>query len=410
MITRKSVFLQDSLVVCAAAILFVWLMTFVFMVFSLSWVPRFAELLILSIAVVGFFWGGRFISIPAFIFVVFLMILIVLSYVFDQPALYSKELYLKTLYYLVLCSLGGVVYSRILFFGDNYILACKVLAWLAVITIFSLFFGLYYFIGWRLGGTLIGTEFGEYYQGLSRAIAMCVLLIVCVRVYLPVALVLVSLFVSVFLILGFNSMGALLGFFVSFLYYICSVARAGFFRFSISFSFVLLVLAVAFFSVNLDETPVVARFLERLAEKFHSSAASSGENRLWLMLQGLSLWFDNLLYFFRGAGPMTYACEVGYCDSYRHPHNLFVMLAVWFGLLSFPISFAVIYLFFKAVGVILRQGYGSVIAAIFMYLFLLSLIGGDIEQNRHLIFFSFALWGISTNRSRSLAGDINRVR
>ena len=152
-----------------------------------------------------------------------------------------------------------------------------------------------------------------------------------------------------------------------------------------------LICLIAYAVVLIGSQELLHSFALRLSGKAHTSVFDY-QSRPWLMMQALRLWLATAGSFVFGPGIMTYSCSVDYCSAYRHPHNLFLLGFVWFGLLFVP--FCVLLL--RTLVVATRQLRTNstpkqFVASLFLNYFLLAMVGGDFEQNRHLLFLAGAL-------------------
>src|SRR5690606_36719201 len=123
------------------------------------------------------------------------------------------------------------------------------------------------------------------------------------------------------------------------------------------------------------------------------SVYNTYDSRVWLMLKGIALWqyggFFELIF---GSEPVNYSKLAGYFNSYRHPHNLFVLLLTWFGLFSIPCVFFILKYIYLAIDCFLKSNMLFYLAGLLIYFFPLSIAGGDLEQNCHFIFFLFSFY------------------
>lgn len=370
-------------------VIIAWLYTYFFNNILSSFTARLFELFIIAFSFfVLIFRKVRVPKVYVALFLIFIL-MIFFSYFRDiyykVDNIYTLELYIKTLFYLALAFLSS--YSLVCIYNEidlklfNRLLVCS--------SIFILLYLVYllYLEGWVFGTSLLNTNFGEFYQGLSRVLSTIFIILFVLRGEVNKFILIFILIFLIFILISFNSMGAFLFLVPFFLYFLLNIINLNI-KFII---FTILVFASCIFVylyMDLGDSEVYVKFLDRANSKVDSDVEY--QNRTWLQNQGLYLWMNSPFNLFFGPGPSMYSCFVDYCLSYRHPHNLFVLLLVWFGLLA---VYPIIFIFKSLKNSIVFLGSKSVdlnlFGFIYIYLLMLAMVGGDIEQNRSLIFFLF---------------------
>jgi hypothetical protein len=242
---------------------------------------------------------------------------------------------------------------------------------------------------WAFGQTLIGSDIGGLYQGLSRMLSLLILLLVLLRDKVTKVLYFSMTLIFFALMLSFNSFGAFVAISIAIFIIFTSVKRKLIFFAGLSSCLLLLFLSFEYIS----ELPVYQLLIDRMLSKLDNSAVEE-QSRYWLLMKGFEIWSRDLSSVVLGVGPFEYSCYVDFCSGYRHPHNLLLISLVWFGVFGFLLFFSFFYIFCRSVSHLLNKNIGlsiKVISALFINYFLLSLFGGDFEQNRHLIFLWFVL-------------------
>lgn len=397
--------------VALSLLLFLWLTGFFWQILGLDLLVRVVEsfllIFILSVLSRSSFKIPRVSLFLACLLGFLLFILI--SFAHDRGADYIETLYLKTLGYLLLSIFLGLSVCRYL--GHDATRRTAFLRSLGAssVLLIGFVFALALKESWRPGAVLLGTYLGDAYQGVSRVVGLCILLAVALRQSLPALSWLLGAIGGLLLLFSLNSFGA---FFSVILAAGLILRKATSDSRSIALFFFTFLAGAAFLALNAGLLESVSNegFWVRLQGKFDGSA-SDEQSRLMLMVAGLELWIKDFVSFMIGVGPMNYACNVGFCDGYRHPHNLFVNFLIWFGVFGIPIILFVLYLSLIALKYYLFSSHvlESLLGALFLNFFLLSMIGGDIEQNRHLIFIASLLFFFRCNRldvpPRIILGD-----
>ena len=378
------------LAVFGSLTLFIWLSSFAFVsIFSESF-GRFAEFLILSFIGLSFFSNKiSHYSINKKVVLIAIYFLIIITFSFAREILYGYVnnytyiLYFKTFFYTLLSLVFAsrlFSVSRDFYFFEKIFL--KAIIYSIVVCMFF-FIPYFYSIGWTIGDSFLYTELGEDYQGLSRVFGFFLLALFFLRKYFRFYIVYPLLFLCVILVFSFNSFGVFLSILVIFLYYICKLKS---FKHLASLLFLLLIIYNSINYFNVLNLELINDLVSRGGGKIDGGDLEEG--RLWLVQQAYSLWHSDLYSFVFGPGPINYACHVNYCDTYRHPHNIFLLMLTWGGLASLPLIMTIIYITFILIKIFIKTDNPFLIfvSSLTLYYLLLSFIGGDIEQNRFLIF------------------------
>ena len=352
----------------------------------------------LELAVILTFLVGRRVPLTKqdILALLILVGLCVASVLFDKHNDYSFELLLRTAYYFVFCYIYASVTVYVLRVDETAKAFLKGLGWLSFGFIVFWFMHVSNTLQWVPGASFIGSEYGEFYQGFSRAITLLFLMVWCTQKEIVFPLRVLAIPLVFFIVIGFQSMGAVVALAVGLLLFAYSnsssgnrkVTLAGFSRWAF---LGLTIFIFSFFVIdNASDLPALEGFSKRLSEKLTADVVAD-EGRPWHIHKAVELTFSSLPNVLWGAGPINYACHVGYCESYRHPHNYFLLLWVWFGILGVLLSFLAVALLlrYSYISRGLRSPSFSLFVALTGYFFALAFFGGDIEQNRRLV---FVLW------------------
>jgi len=367
---------------------------YTFLIFG--WFLGFVITNLLSPIIVRFFEVGLFLFFFIFIlevvkipkkylyFIIILIILVImvlLKYFFDYHMFYSDMVYFKTIYvlffsFLIALSSANYFVNLSEFEKDNFFKILVYYACLYTILFFSLLIFKY---KWIPGSSLYFYEIGQYYQGMSRAIGLFFLIIILGRKYINLPLWFFLLFINLLIMISFNGGGAVFAVCIGLMFY------ALIYKISIYKVAILPILIFISFNI-LSESESFIYFSERMMGKIESD--NELFTRSWLLSKGLEYWWTDKYNFIFGSGITSYSCYIDDCMTYWHPHNFFVLLLTWFGVFSMPIIFFIL-IFTTFTGFFIYSSGNKVhlfLFGLYLYYFLLALIGGDIEQNRHFIF------------------------
>ena len=390
--------------VIGTLILFFWLSSFAFNSLFSDLFGRIIDLLIvLYVVLVNIFyklWNKKF-NLKIFIIYFLYFSLIIFSIFRDLISnwinSYSFELYFKTIFYSMLAFSFARCLSYILKLQSD--LVNTHLKYFAFLTCgFSLFFFLYFLKnGWHVGESLIYSNYANYYQGLSRVFGLFLIIIFFLREYLNFVLFILSLSLCLILIFSFNSFGVFFSIIVIAVYLFSNIFK---------FKNFIIIFSCLFFIVNstlfFSDSKLMNDLLNRAISKMEEGNTEDG--RYWLVMQAYELWTSNLYNMLIGAGPIHYASKVGFSSSYRHPHNSIMLLLIWFGVLSLPYIIIIVFSFLKVLNTYIKSTntVNLLISSLLLYYLLLSLIGSDIEQNRHLLFLIPLFYDISKRSGKNL--------
>lgn len=383
---------------------FIWITGFFWQFIGCEGVVRFVELLSSLLAVTYLLNLKIKTSRMQFFiyFFVYLFLLIFFSYVRDVEAPYKDVLFLKTSYYIFFGIFSGVAFFDYFYkYKGRQEIFCRCNAIFSVIIIFWVLL-LALQISWFPGLSLLGTYIGDSYQGISRIVSLCVLISICLNRYLPILIVIIAVFSGLLILLSLNSFGAFFAIILAAVFLARQKIYAGISHFLIFGVVVSLSIGFIVFFVDISDITVFKSLGERLQGKLLSQSVDDQQGRIWLMSAGLNFWISDVWSFVFGYGPMNYACSVGFCDAYRHPHNILVEVLVWFGLAGIPLILILMWMFYKSLFYFFmsKSSFTLVISAISLNCTLLALIGGDFEQNRYLIFISSVIIGFHISNKR----------
>ena len=360
---------------------------------ALAWLP---------FIVAAFLFSRRYRALSMLLVPLILLfgVVLIANFYFDQRHPYGLELYGKTLFYVPVALLAGAATGTVL--ADRAVAIGFAKATGYGFAAFVITYAMYALSkGWRPGQLLLGTDVGEYYQGISRLLAVAVLALAALRPVINNVVVWICMPVGVVLVSAFLGAGALLGVLLAFLWLLAASGRASpFARLAGLFAVAVVVGALVYAFVAFDLFGPLLQFEERLAGKA-DSVAYGYESRPWLMLQGLKLWSSGTIEFLFGPGLLRYSCHVGHCVDFRHPHNLVILFLVWFGIMSIPFLIALAGAAWRALG-LLRSEHpvNHLFGLLFVNYGALSLLGGDLEQNRHLFYVAGVTWALASSVRR----------
>lgn len=368
-----------------AVLFFVWTSSYLWGSFELGWISRFTEIiwLIVSLWMLRTNKCLRTTLRRNIWWLLYLAALLVVWFPRDVQYPYALRLYFKTGFYVLLGFLIGSVVGISLVANtrlrDTFVNVLSITVMIFIVV----FFVLARRSGWTPRELLLSTGLAQYYQGMSRLIGVSFIILLVLRKY---AFALLSFPVVILVVFAFRGGGGIIAILLAFFWFLVLLLRehqgkylgkrVGWMAlFSLGSYFLIVSYRAIFLS---SYTHLVAKF----------TASGQTQTRLWLMKEGVNLWLSSIKNFIFGPTVLTYACHVGYCESYRHPHNIVILLLVWFGVFSFPL-FVPLYIICKDafsyfLSLIGRYVYLDFAFALFLYYLVLSLIGGDIEQNRHL--------------------------
>jgi len=381
-----------------AALFFIWTANYLWATTEMWWLARVSDV-IWSILVALFFLkvaSYRSVVIKTVPLFLFFLCLICSHYIFDADHPYKTSLYSKTVFYVLVSVSSGCLLGQMLSSNEKRArIFMRYISWSFALLIIA--YTIYSFtLGWNIVGSMLATEIGQYYQGISRLIATALIVVVSGKRYLPWPVLLLCIILGSLLIISFSGGGALIGVgLAAFLLFYSSMRGQN--KISIKglvgsvFIVSILVLAL----VVLDVGEVLSAYQERIFDKMNIDF-SEYQSRPWLMAQGVKLWLEGPANLLVGMGILNYSLAVDYWAEYRHPHNLIILLLVWFGMFSIPIIVAIISCAKRALGLLKSRSVLQNCASILFFLYLaLSMIGGDIEQNRHLFFMCGFVFSLS---------------
>lgn len=379
------------LTIFGALTLFFWLSSFGFMTIFSEGFGRLVDITIISFIILSVLLNNSNnykINEKVFLVTIYFLIIILFSFVrellYGYINDYTYTLYFKTFFY----SLLSLVFANRLFLvSRDYEYFEDVFSKVFVYSVFiSIIVFLFYFysIGWSVGTSFLFTEIGERYQGLSRVFGLFLLILFFLKDKSSVLLIYFFIVISVILIFSFNSFGVFFSIVTIIIYYVCKIKK-------INYLLSLMILSIFTFYIvdffNLLDSELIVNLVSRGENKANSGNLEEG--RSWLIEQAYDLWRSDIYSFVVGTGPIKYACYVGYCDTYRHPHNIFLLMLTWGGLASLPLILTIVYIAFILIKIFIKTSnfFLLFISSLTLYYLSLSFIGGDIEQNRFLIFF-----------------------
>lgn len=383
--------------VVLSLLLFVWFTGLFWQFMGFDLLVRFVEsvLILFIFLVLGKTWFRSARAEIFFVCISVLFSLVVLAFLRDRIATYGNVLYLKTAFYLWFAIfLGLAVNQYIMLSAARQSLFVSCFGWGAVLLI-GFIFVLALKESWAPGRVLLGSYIGDAYQGVSRVIALCILFAVLLRRSLPSLILVPGVLVGLLLLLSLNSFGA----FFAVALAVGVLLKDAVFDGKVFLGYFIASLIVAglcFLYFGGVEQLFNEKFWIRFYGKFDVEEAGD-QSRFALITKGFELWLNNPDSLLFGVGPMNYACAVGYCDEYRHPHNLIADLLVWFGVFGILVFGYIFYVLIIAAKLYLSPGcvFENFVGALFLNSFFLAMVGGDLEQNRHLIFmiaFVHAFW------------------
>jgi hypothetical protein len=386
-----------NLPIIMAAMFFVWSASYFWGAIGASWLNGLSAFVWLIVALFSFVVIGssrRNMKPPILLALGFSLVLVA-AFLFDTWHPYKIELYLKTFLFVVASLSGGAAFFSIL--NLQFVNERDFSQWIGILSgLFVVgYFSYAVTLGWRPGATLLGTDLGDFYQGMSRLLSFAVVVVAAVSSTLNMLFVFVVLLTAFILILAFNSAGALLGLMIALMWLAISSIRNGRGHWAArSLGMIIIGCVFVYCIVLFDITTVVDGFADGLMHKV-SSEGVDYHSRPWLILSGLTFWTSSLNNFLFGPGALNYSCAVDYCVGYRHPHNLFVLGAVWFGVPSVPLSVFWITTAYRSIKYLMRRNLAySLFPLLYLNYFLLSMVGGDWEQNRHLFFCAGFVWAM----------------
>uniref|UniRef100_UPI003341D0B0 hypothetical protein n=1 Tax=Castellaniella defragrans TaxID=75697 RepID=UPI003341D0B0 len=366
---------------------FAWMISFFWGFLGYEWIIRGIELAVPVLSLIYLFSLKRKIkiTIPAIALYVYIMMMMAIAYLADVKTPYTGTLYLKTIYYFISASVSSYAfYEYLTRRRDRISEFCSLIPFFSACVIVAICI-LAFQLSWRPGQSLIGTYIGDSYQGVSRVLGLCVLIMACFRREVIFFMRWPIILVGILLLFALQSFGAFFAVILAAVFY--ARYHVGI-RSWVFICLALLMLVVVFpfpeWLGSLDKN----KFIDRFYGKLQFSSLGVEQDRLWLMTAGLKQWVGDIESFIFGVGPMKFACNVGYCDAYRHPHNIFVGVVVWFGVTGVPLAYIVIRALIKSIAGFLlsNEPFMIFISGITLNCFLLSFVGGDFEQNRQLIF------------------------
>lgn len=406
----------DLRTITFSVIFLIWTFNFLWPSIGMRLISRFGDIGWLLIITICFFASGKFriILVKVFPFYAFFWILLLLSFLNDGEHPYKVELYFKTAFYVPLAFTAGIVFASHFFLKkqQSFDYFIFFLGWATVLLVFM--YSLYaVMLGWRIGQSLLGVDIGSYYQGISRIMAVSAMIVVVARSKLPEPIVLVTLALCLIIIIGFSGMGGMIGVLFAIVWFL----RTTFFNIEIknsilkkTFAF-FAILFLVFITINIGEGDANVRFARRLLEKFSQDGIDGSQGRGWLMLQGVALWMSGSLGdFMSGPGLINYSNSIGYFQDYRHPHNLFINGVVWFGAFFIPCMLLLAVILLKALKFIfINNTFINFVSLMFLNYFMLAMIGGDFEQNRHLFFMMGSVFYCSLLMKRTSSNKSDRM-
>lgn len=371
--------------------LFLWLATYATTFLFSPWLARGVDAAVVALVSGTFLLTttGRFVIRRLSVPIAGLVSAICFAWLKDDwSSPYTHVLYAKTLFYVPLSVLfaGQIVAELAVMPLDGRRYLQETLYGWTVAAVWALFLYLIFRYGWMPGQTLIGREIGEAYQGLSRFLGLAFLLLLFLGHARRAFLTGGTIVLCVTMIVAFNSMGAafaiLLAMAVWPFVYLQGEEKKG----------IAIIVVAAIIVIIYMAAPEVAgweatdRFFQRATDKVIGWDSSVG--RYQLMTEAVRLWFGGLSGFVFGPGAIEYACDVGFCSDYRHPHNYFANLVIWFGIFAIPMMLFVGAQLCKAMRLMYRvRDEIRIFYILLSYYGFLAMIGGDFEQNRAFVFF-----------------------
>jgi len=312
------------------------------------------------------------------------IILTVLVYALDTYHAEKDLVYFKTIMqYISSYCLAAILYAAMrsdTSRQNGIALATSVFSLLMIVVLVVELLG----VKWGLSQTALFTDYAEYYQGLSRTITLLGLVVMTVfheKSYIVSSVVLV--FTSV-LTISFISFGAMFGMLISFGLYVKATAAGGVIRSVLKAALLIACVLVVFIAIQNYIDALVNRFYLKL------DVADYEQSRISLSLLGVSLWWNDIMSFLFGPGPMNYAVKATGGGYYRHPHNVISLLLVWYGVMGLPIIYILFSSMWRCLSLMASStNFRLLLSLIFVNQLVLSFIGGDIEQNRVLITMAY---------------------
>lgn len=390
-----------------AIIFFIWTFNFLWPSIGLSLISRLGDIGWLFIISFCFLTSGRFRSIflKLYPFFVFFLTILFFSFLLDAEHPYKLELYFKTALYVPLAFVAGTAFAnhfikKELAF-DHFVF---LLGWATLLLVF-LYSVYVLFLGWRVGQSMLDIKIAEYYQGISRIMAAAAMIIVIARNKLPEPLVVASLGVCLIIIIGLSGIGGMVGLLLAVVWFVSTTIFDGKRKNTIlKLSYVFVVISIiAYVAFNIGQGESNIHFTQRVLEKLGDQDLRDSRGRPWLMMQGLTMWLSGSLKdFICGPGLMNYSNAIGFFQDYRHPHNLLIAGVVWFGLLFIPFILFMAFILLKSIrSLFLDNKFINFIALMFLNYFILSMVGGDFEQNRHIFFMMGSVFYFSIFAKRA---------
>lgn len=391
---QLSKFIHKNILSIYILLLFLWFLNFVTTNLVSPFIAKFVEIIQLLICftyIVKLKYIKKYYFVSLIILLNFIF-LIILKYLFDYKISYTSLVYFKTVYYLIFSILMSITYSSMFINSDIGIRKriIQTIVTYCVLTTLALFIYLRVRYSWEPGKALYYYDVGKYYQGMSRASGLLFLIILLCKKYVMKIFWLVTLIINLLLIVSFNGGGALFAIFIGLTFYLLN------YRVKVT-EFLTLVASFIWFYLFISNSDSFDLFTNRMNNKLSSDEDTF--TRSWLVEKGIELWWNDTNNFIFGSGIVHYSCYIDNCLTYWHPHNFFVLLITWFGLFSLPLILLIVILTICIfIRTITTKDLSHVtIYAVYLYYFLLSMVGGDIEQNRHFIFLIFFCYFITKN-------------
>jgi hypothetical protein len=352
-----------------------WFSSYLYSIFQIELIGYSCQLLLSIYGLIYILINFNLLKINKYklaIFFLVLNLLIILSSFKEINSNFFIIYLLKNLFYLNFSIIIGIfIYQFVSLNKLNILIIFKIIFIFVFIASLFLLYKLFN-SGFLNGLSLLNSDYAEMYQGISRYFGLVALLSVfSLPLYLSVLFIILSFFISI----SFQSFGG-------FVFLIC--ASFLFFKKNKSYNRVFinsifLIASIAFFIILLADENIFVKFLERGLNKLNSTDA---EGRVWLYKNAFRMILEDPLNFFTGASYYLYSCITNDC-VYRHAHNLFLNLWISFGMLSIlfilPVIFTLIMSFKNVFND--KNIYCSIL---FIAFFVLSLFGGDLEQNRNI--------------------------
>jgi len=380
---------------------FVWLTNYFWVNIGLSALPRFVDIVFVAAAVIMFLFDKRYraIVIPITMLIIYTIILTIIAYMLDKIHPYKNVIYIKTLIYITIAPLAGstVAYVIVKERYAKHILAAIAASFKAFVVGFI---AIALSAGWRPGLLLLDINLANMYQGVGRIMAAAIIVMSTTAPTVQ-ALNILIIYMATFVILSYRSIAAAVGALIGISHIAINMLTSLSVNQKIKAGIIMLLTSVIIIYVYGQEIRTVYQStINRVEQKVEGK-----EGRPYLMISGIQLWLSGPRQLILGAGPMKYACALGYCaeGEYRHPHNAIVLLLVWYGLLGVPLIYTIIYITIKASKMLLRRSERQItlISYLYIYYLFLSMIGGDIEQNRQFISMLSAVWVIQRMRIKN---------